>query len=140
VSDLWNGFVSNSSLPQTRCQHYCTVDEEIFPTKVRCWCTQYMVNKLDKFGIKSWLAVDVEKKYVLNVLLYLEKDEPRRSFLSLADTVVLQLMKTYLWKGRNVTTNNVFTCFKLARQLKNKKTSVLPQQIKQGKSFRHLIK
>ena len=55
-----------------------------------------MVNKLDKFGIKSWLAVDVEKKYVLNVLLYLEKDEPRRSFLSLADTVVLQLMKTYL--------------------------------------------
>jgi len=36
-----------------------TVDEQLFVL-----FTLYMVNKPDKFGIKFWLAVDVETKYM----------------------------------------------------------------------------
>ena len=36
-----------------------------------------MVNKLDKFSIKFWLAVDVESKYIVTTILYLGKNELR---------------------------------------------------------------
>jgi len=36
-----------------------------------------MPNKPDKFGIKFWLASDVETKYVVNGFPYLGKDETR---------------------------------------------------------------
>lgn len=36
------------------------VDEQLFPTKAH---GQYMANKPDKFGIKFWIAADVETKF-----------------------------------------------------------------------------
>lgn len=43
------------------------------------WCkfTQYLPNKTDKFGIKFWLAFDMQTKYILNGFPYLGKDETR---------------------------------------------------------------
>lgn len=54
-----------------------TVDEQLFPTKARCKFTQYMANKPDKFGIKFWLAADVDTKYLLNGFPFLGKDDTR---------------------------------------------------------------
>ena len=42
-----------------------------------------------------------------------------------SDSVVIQLVRPYLCKGRNVTTDNYFTSVKLANQLKEKQTSLL---------------
>jgi len=34
-----------------------------------------MANKLDKFGIKFWFAVDFETKHIFNVIFYMGKDK-----------------------------------------------------------------
>ena len=87
--------------------------------------TQYMPNKPDKFGIKFWLAVDEESKYILNAIPYLGKDESRPSTQRLSDNVVMTLMEPFVGKGRNVTTDNFFTSFLLAKELKKKRKPTL---------------
>ena len=124
ISDIWNRFVDNS-ISCYKPGDNITIDEQLFPTKSRCRFTQYMPNKPDKFGIKFWLAVDVESKYILNALPYLGKDELRPPTERLSDNVVMTLMEPFMGKGRNVTTDNFFTSFLLAKQLKQKKTSLV---------------
>ena len=48
-----------------------TIDEQLLPCKVRCKFIQYNPNKPDKFGIKFWMAVNVESKYLCNGFPYL---------------------------------------------------------------------
>ena len=104
---------------------FITVDEQLFPSKARCPFTQYMASKPDKFGQKYWLAVDKDSKYVINGFPYVEKDKMRSSTERVSDRVVTQLMRPYLCKRRNVTTDSYFTFVKLANQLKEKQTSLL---------------
>ena len=80
-----------------------------------------MANKPDKFGIKFWIDVDLESKYVLNAILYLGKDETRPATQRLSESVVIKLVEPYLGKGRNVTTDNFFTSIHLATQLRKKR-------------------
>jgi len=51
------------------CQQYGTNLSKIArtPTKPRCRFTQHLPNKLDRFGIKFWLACDVEGRNVTTV-------------------------------------------------------------------------
>ncbi|XP_029910704.1 uncharacterized protein LOC115361474 [Myripristis murdjan] len=84
-----------------------------------------MGNKPDKFGIKFWLAADVESKYMLNGAPFLGKDETRDKGQLVGESVVLRLAEPFLGKGRNVTTDNYFTSLKLATTLQGKKTSLL---------------
>ena len=102
VSDLWNKFVDNC-ISSYKPGPNITIDEQLFPTKARYRFTQYMPNKPDKFGIKFWLAVDVDTKYILNAIPYLGKEESRAPSQRLSDWVVTNLMQPYLGKGRNVT-------------------------------------
>ena len=123
-STVWNRFIENCK------SHYSpneniTIDEQLFPTKARYPFTQYMASKPDKFGIKFWLAVDAESKYLVNGFPYLGKDEHRPKNESVSEYVVLQLMDPYLGKGRNVTTDNFFTSVKLAEKLEKKKTTIV---------------
>ena len=85
------------------------MDEQLFPTKARCRFTQFMPNKPDKFGIKFWIAVDLEFKYILNAIPYLGKDETRPGTQRLSESVVIKLVELYLSKGRNFTTENFFS-------------------------------
>ena len=117
ISDIWNRFVDNS-ISCYKPGENITIDEQLFPTKSRCRFTQYMPNKPDKFGIKFWLAVDVESKYILNAIPYLGKDKSRPFTQRLSDNVVMTLMEPFVGKGRNVTTDNFFTSFLLAKELK----------------------
>lgn len=123
VSAIWNIFIENSQ----NCYkpgESITIDEQLFPTKVRCRFTQYMPNKPDKFGIKFWLASDVDSKYVINALPYLGKDEYRPSSVPLSEYVVLKLIEPFTGCGRTVTTDNFFTSKSLATQLLAKKNYV----------------
>ncbi|KAF7396657.1 hypothetical protein HZH66_007519 [Vespula vulgaris] len=48
---IWNGSIGNNQNCYMSDMNL-TVDEQLFSTKVRCKFTQYVLNKLDKFGIK----------------------------------------------------------------------------------------
>jgi hypothetical protein len=84
-----------------------------------------MPNKPFKFGIKFWLASDVESKYILNGFPYLGKDENRNKDISLSKYVVMKLVEPFTMNGRTVTTDNFFTSIPLALSLKEKHTSLV---------------
>jgi len=84
-----------------------------------------MANKPDKFGIKFWMLVDNDTKYLCNAFPYLGKDELRSANESLPESAVMRLMSPYLNKGRNVTIDNFCTSASLARTLKAKDTSIV---------------
>lgn len=65
MAEVWERFRQNCVACYKPGQDI-TVDEQLFPTKARCRFTQYMPNKPDTFGIKFWLAADVDSKYLLN--------------------------------------------------------------------------
>ena len=72
-----------------------------------------MPNKPDKFGIKLWMAVDVESKYLYNGFSYLGKDWTRNGDASLPTDVVMKLMIPLFSQGFNVTCDNYFTSLDL---------------------------
>ena len=74
--------------------------------------------KQANFGIKFWLVVDVESKYVLNAILYLGKDDFCPPNQRLSDNVVMTLTEPFVGKGRNVASDNFFTMILLARAKK----------------------
>ena len=94
-----------------------------------------MANKPDKFGIKFWIAVDLESKYILNAIPYLGKDETRPGTQRLSESVVIKLVELYLGKERNITTDNFYTSTHLATQLLKKEVTCRdPEQIRKGNS------
>ena len=123
ISEVWRKFISNSQACYKPHENI-SIDEQLFPTKTRCRFTQYMPNKPHKFGIKFWLAVDVESKYIVNGFPYLGKDEARSS-QSLDEFVTLTLAEPYLERGRNITTDNFFTSIPLAQKLLARKTTLV---------------
>ena len=117
ISNIWNRLVDNS-ISHYKPGENITIDEQLSSTKSPCRYTQYIPKKPDKFCIKFSLAVDVESKYILNAIPYLGKDESRPSTQKLNDNAVMTLMKPFMGKDRNVTTDNFFTSFLLAKKLK----------------------
>ncbi|KAF2884476.1 hypothetical protein ILUMI_21693 [Ignelater luminosus] len=117
-----------------------TVDEQLFPTKVRCRFTQYMSNKPDKFGIKFWIPVDTKSKYVLNAFSYLGKDETRPQDQALSENVVLRLLEPFTKKGKNVTTDNFFASVKLAEKLAKLNTTIVGTMNRSRREVQELVK
>ena len=102
---------------------YITIDEQLLPCKARCRFIQYMPNKLDKFVMKFWIAVDVETKYFYNSFPYLGKDESGDNSVSLPAYVVTKLMQPIFKCGYNVTCDNFFTSLDVALRLAEQKCS-----------------
>ena len=121
---LWNRFIDNCILCYAS-GAFITVDEQFFPSKCRCPFTRFMASKHDKYGQKYWLVVDKDSKYVVNRFPYVGRDETRFRDERVSDQVVMRLLKPYLNKGRNATTDNYFTSIKLATELQKYKTSLL---------------
>ena len=109
-----------------------TVDEQLLPCNVRCKFIQYKANKPDKFGLKFWLSVDVENKYLFNDFPYVGKDNTRSSDMSVPTDVVLKLMAPLFQQGFNVTCDNYFTSLGLA--LKVEKKCNLVQTLSQNRT------
>jgi len=102
-----------------------TADVQLFPSKATYRFAQYVTNKPDKFGIKFWMLVDNDTKYLCSTLPYLGKDELHSAHGSLPESIVMRLMSPCLNEGRNVTTDNFFTSTSLAWALKAKDTSIV---------------
>ncbi|KAI5608003.1 dual specificity protein phosphatase 26 isoform X1, partial [Silurus asotus] len=124
ISDIWTCFNKNCAKSFTPGEHM-TIDEQLFPTKVRCPFTQYNATKPDKFGIKFWMATDLETKYVCNTTPYLGKDPNGQKRERLAENVVMNLMEPFLDDGRNVMTDDFFTSLSLSHRLLQRKTTLL---------------
>ena len=74
ASLLWNPFIENCQKAYISDANI-TIDQQLLPCKARCKLIQYMVNKPNKFGLKFWMAVDVEIKYIINGIPYLKKED-----------------------------------------------------------------
>ena len=146
---VWHTFVGNC-LRNYRPDTNLTVNEQLFPTKARCRFTQYKPKKPDKFGVKFWMAADVDTKYMLHSIPYLGKDAFRPAGVKLGEHVVLQLIEPYRKTGRNVTTHNFFTSANLAKTLRQQGISIvgtlnrtrkeIPQEIKKMKEYLYATK
>lgn len=123
VREIWELFISNSQSAYKPNKHL-TVDEQLLPCKSRCSFIQYMPNKPDKFGLKFWLLVELDNKYVLNGYPYLGKSESSTDDL-LCEAVVKNLMKPYFGFGHCISTDNYFTTYNLAVYLLTKKTTII---------------
>ena len=84
-----------------------------------------MESNPDKYGQKYWLALDKDSKYVVHGFTYVGRDENRSRDDRVSDQVIMRLLKPYLNKGRNVTTDNYFTSWELATELQKYKTSLM---------------
>ena len=85
---------------------------------------QYMPAKPGKFGIKIYWIVDVETGMPLKCVVYIGTGTMAEGeFRSLAHAIVIELVKDYLDRGRNVTADNFFTSETLVRELLERKTT-----------------
>lgn len=123
MSFVWNSFIENCKKCYNPGENL-TVDEQLFPTKTRCPFTQFMKDKPDKFGVKFFLVVDVDSKYILNGFPYTGSDE-KRQLQPAGERVVLKLLEPYYGGGYNVTTDNFFTGLDLAISLKEKNVTLV---------------
>ncbi|XP_066517805.1 uncharacterized protein [Hoplias malabaricus] len=124
ISDIWQRFIHNCQLCYKPGKHI-TVDEQLYPTKVRCPFLQYAATKPDKFGIKFWAVTDLKTKYMCNATPYLGKDPSQPKGERLSENVVMKLVEPFLGKGRTVTTGKFFTSVSLANRLLEQRTTLL---------------
>lgn len=77
-----------------------------------------MKSKPAKYGIKLWSCVDVDTKFLLNVDIYLGKNNTdAKKNKEVGKNVVLNLTRNYNGTGRIVTCDNFFTSIPLANEL-----------------------
>ena len=84
-----------------------------------------MPNKPDRFGIKFWMAFDVESKYLYNGFSYLGKDWTRSGDASLPTDVVMKLTIPLFSQGFNVTCDNYFTFLDFLLRLAKRQCSLV---------------
>lgn len=124
ASELWNPFNENCVACYNPHENI-TIDEQLYPCKARCSFTQYIATKPDKFGLKFWLAADVESKYMLHGFPYTGRDEARPATVQFGEHIVLKLVAPFERDGINITTDNFFTSFSLARSLLRKHLTIV---------------
>jgi hypothetical protein len=125
IRDIWTIFVRQ--LPKYfKLSDSVTVDEQLLSFRGRCSFRQYMPLKPAKYGLKFFAMCCSSTSYVLNILPYLGKfkstDPPEKN---LGFKVVQELVKPIEGTGRNVTTDNFFTSLALARDLKQKRLTLV---------------
>ena len=97
ISTVWDKFIENSQ----NCYKpgaNITMDKQLVPAKATYRFMQYLPNKPDKFGIKFWLASDIQTKYVVDGFPYLGKNKKQ----ALGEFLVLKLIEPYSMKGRTI--------------------------------------
>ncbi|XP_047661136.1 uncharacterized protein LOC125139776 [Tachysurus fulvidraco] len=133
ISYIWTRFNKNCAESFTPGEHM-TINEQLFPTKVRCPFSRYIATKPGKFGINFWMATDLETKYVCSASPYLGKEPSCQKGERLAESMVMNLMEPFLDDGRNVTTDSFITSPSLSHRLLQRKTKLLGMaQVRNGR-------
>lgn len=114
------------------CQNnYClgehmTIDEMLIPFRGRCSFIQYIPNKPAKYGLKAFVLCDGKTFYVSNIELYCGK-QPEGPFQksNTPHDITLRLVKSWKGKNRNLTCDNWYTSYQLARELLSQKITMV---------------
>ena len=122
IRQIWETTVENFRKCYFR-QENATIDEQLFPCRARCPFIQYMPQKPAKFGIKFWLMCDAGNFYVLNAAPYIGREGSRER--NLAQHVVEKLSAPFQGSGINITVDNFFTSYQLARSMREKGFSIV---------------
>ena len=88
----------------------------------------YISNKPGRYGIKILWLNESSTGFALNSIPYIGKKtltEDKKSGVSIPEAVTVKLLKPYLQKGFNVTTDNWFTSSPLAENLMQNKTTIV---------------
>jgi hypothetical protein len=76
ASIVWNPFTENCNKLYEPLENLAT-EENLFPTEEKYSCVLYIANKIDTFGIKFCLSVDVKSIYSLIWFPYFGEKEHR---------------------------------------------------------------
>ncbi|UYV76997.1 hypothetical protein LAZ67_14002769 [Cordylochernes scorpioides] len=98
----------------------CTIDESLLNFRGRCGFKQYIPNKPAKYGIKVFVLADSATYYFLTGKIYIGKDSNYDPNFSVPTNVVLELVKPIENTNRNITTDNWYTSYELAMELKKR--------------------
>ena len=98
-----------------------SVDETLYPFRGRFGALQFIKSKPARYGIKYWTIVDNRTNYVLDVNVYLGKNEQdvRKKDKLIGETKVLKLYEPFFdfESTRNCTFDNFFTSYSLMKTL-----------------------
>nr|CAI5866340.1 unnamed protein product [Callosobruchus analis] len=133
IRDLFDMFVENCKAAFTPF-HYVTVDEKLEAFRGRCIFRQYIPSKPNKYGIKIYALCDSKVFYTCNLEVYVGKQPTGPWQLNNSpDAVVERLCEPLKGTGRNVTTDNWFSSFKLIENLKKKFRMTLVGTVRKNK-------
>lgn len=121
---VWTIFSTNMAVPFAASKEL-TIDEQLLPTRNRCGFRQYIPSKPGKYGIKVFWLVDSQTNYPLAAEVYLGAQPNTERSTGIAHDLVTRLMKNYLNIGANVTMDNFFTGVELAKNLLEKRTTIV---------------
>ena len=96
---------------------FVTIDEYLRGFHGKVSFKQYMPKKPAKYGLKLFPICDAKTAYCWDALFYTGKDSNASKNMHLAQKIVTDLTKPLRNTGRNITTDNRFTSFPLAREL-----------------------
>ncbi|XP_035765650.1 piggyBac transposable element-derived protein 4-like [Neolamprologus brichardi] len=99
------------------------VDEQLVPFKGRCSFKQYMPSKPAKYGLKIWALCDVQTSYAWRLQVYTGKSASANREMNQGMRVVLELTEGL--QGHTVTTDNFFTSFPLAEELRKRRMALV---------------
>ena len=88
ASCLRNCFIENSQKSYVP-NIYLTVDVQLLPCKTRFKFIQYMANDPENFGLKFWMVVDADSKYIQKMRL--------ETIPTVPTNVLMKLMKTSMF-------------------------------------------
>lgn len=114
------------------CHENVTVDEQLVAFRGRCSFRQFMPSKPARYGLKFWLLVDSKSGYVWKIQPYLGKPRNGMPENPQGERVVLDLIEGL--KGQNITGDNFFSTFELAKKLLERKLTYVGT-VRKNKTF-----
>lgn len=120
IREYFEDFVSNCQKYYT-VGEFITIDEKLEAFRGRCSFRQYIPNKPAKYGIKVFALVDARTFYTWNLEIY-AGSQPQGPYCvkNTPDEIVKRLCQNLYGSGRNLTTDNWYTSYNLAKDLLKK--------------------
>ncbi|KAB0803234.1 hypothetical protein PPYR_00204 [Photinus pyralis] len=105
---------------------YVTVDEMLPNFRGRCSFCVYMPTKPGKYGVKVWACCDAKTYYCSNLEVFIRNQPPGPYWIDSRSSEVVKRMVNHIERsGRNVTCDNLFTSVPLAKDLLEKKLTLV---------------
>ena len=106
-------------------QPLTTVNEQLISFHGRCRFLMFIPSKPGKYGLKMWIMEDSETFYCADDAQLYAGKVGNQTDIGQATRVVLQLSESISGSGRNVTMDNFFRSYKLAKELMKRRLSLV---------------